>query len=82
MCSACVVREKTELLHYRRRAHGGASVLVLAVPPHVPIFAVSHVSPGAGAQDKAGDDEALGLIRLLGQIHVVLAHFCLVWSER
>ena len=56
-------------------------MLVLAVPPHVPIFVVPRVSPGAGAQDKAGDDEALGLIRLLGQIHVVLAHFWLVWGE-
>ena len=42
---------------------------------HVPMLAVPHISPGAGAQDKAGDDEALGLVRLLGQIHVVLAHF-------
>ena len=30
--------------------------------------------PGAGAQDKARDDEALGLVRLLGQVHIVLAH--------
>ena len=48
----------------------GASVLLLVVPPHVPRPRMS----GAGAQDKAGDGEALGLIRLLGQIHVVFAH--------
>ena len=29
---------------------------------------------GRGAQDKAGDDEALGLVGLLGQVGVVGAH--------
>ena len=28
----------------------------------------------AGAQDKAGDEEALGLVGLLGQVRVVGAH--------
>ena len=61
---------KTELPHDHSRTHDGASVPLLAVPPHVPRPRMS----GAGAQDKAGDGEALGLIRLLGQIHVVFAH--------
>ena len=48
----------------------------LAVTPHyVPILAILPVSPGAGAQDEASDDEALGLVSLLGQVRVVGAHF-------
>ena len=31
-------------------------------------------SGNGGAQDKAGDDEALGLVGLLGQVRVVGAH--------
>ena len=35
---------------------------------------IPGMCPGAGAQYKARDDEALGLVRLLGQVDVVLAH--------
>ena len=35
-----------------------------------------------GAQDKAGDDEALGLVGLLGQVRVVGAHCCCRGSAR
>ena len=58
----------------------------LAVTPHyVPILAILPVSPGADAQDEASDDEALGLVSLLGQIRVVGAHFLSnegPWHER
>ena len=46
-----------------------ASVLLFCGAP------IPAMCPGAGAQDKARDDEALGLVRLLGQVDIVLAHF-------
>ena len=49
--------------------------LAVTPPDYVPILAILPVSPGAGAQDEASDDEALGLVSLLGQIRVVGAHF-------
>ena len=38
---------------------------------------IPAMCPGAGAQDKARDDEAPGLVRLLGQVDIVLAHISL-----
>ena len=38
---------------------------------------IPGMCPGAGAQYKARDDEALGLVRLLGQVDIVLAHISL-----
>jgi len=38
---------------------------------------IPGMCPGAGARDKARDDEALGLVRLLGQVDVVRAHILL-----
>ena len=38
---------------------------------------IPGMCPGAGAQYKARDDEALGLVRLLGQVDVVRAHILL-----
>ena len=81
--SACAVREKTELLHDRRQAHGCAPMLIWCLSfsggapasPHVPRPTQLCMCPRAGAQDEACDDEALGLIRLLGQVDVVFAHF-------
>ena len=52
-----------------------AAELAVTPPDYVPILAILPVSPGAGAQDEASDDEALGLVSLLGQIRVVGAHF-------
>ena len=67
------MREMMELLHDHRQAHGclRASLVLIGGAP------IPAMCPGAGAQDKARDDEALGLVRLLGQVDVVRAHILL-----
>ena len=66
------MREMIKQLHDRSRRMAASGRLSFFGGAPVP-----GMCPGAGAQYKARDDEALGLVRLLGQVDVVRAHILL-----
>ena len=84
---ACAVREKTELLHDRRRAHGCASMRICQclscsggapASPHVP--RPMHVPQGLAHKTKHATTKHLALFASLGRstlsLHISVAAWC------